>query len=336
MSVEYSQPVSMAWGSRLMSSLGVGFAQFVMSCFESERPSWSNGAELNEIVRHPNFTGASEEERAAWMMRSAQAKYESEIRYSWNHYFGMDLKGLLTGKRVMDLGSLYGGRTVAWAEKYQLAHITGIDVDPAYVEAATRFAESKQANADFQVAYGEKLPFVSESFDAVLTFDVLEHVQSPSATLAECHRVLKRGGFLCVVFPSYWQPIEHHLSLVTRVPGLQYLFSGGTLVQAYNRILALRGEDAAWYKRDHPGLRPWERCNTINGTTLHGFRKLIREGGWKVVKQSRPAIGTMGRTVVQDPQMWHRALGVLSRAMVHIPPFEEAFLHRIVFILKRE
>lgn len=319
-----------------MSSISVAFAKLLMSRSESERPSWSNGAELNEIVRHPNFANASESERAALMMRSAQAKYASEIRYSWDHYFGMDLKPLLAGKRVLDLGSLYGGRTVAWAEKYRLAHITGVDINPIYIEAATHFAESRHVNASFCVAYGEELPFEPGSFDAILTFDVLEHVQSPRATMAECHRVLNPGGHLCVVFPSYWQPIEHHLSLVTRAPGLQYLFSGRTLVEAYNRVLALRGEDAAWYKREQPGLRPWERCNTINGTTLRSFYKLIKDGGWKIVKHSRPPIGSMGRTVVQDPQMWHRVLAVLGKVLVRIPVIEEAFLHRNVFILQRE
>lgn len=323
-------------GSRFMSSVSVRFAEFVMRRLESERPSWSNGAELNEIVRHPNFTTASESERTALMMRSAQAKYESEIKYSWDHYFGMDLKPFLAGKRVMDLGSLYGGRSVAWAEKYQPAHMTGIDVNPIYIEAAARFAASRQVSADFHVAFGERLPFESESFDAVLTFDVLEHVQSPRATLAECHRVIKPGGHLCLVFPSYWQPIEHHLSLVTRTPGLQYLFSGHTLVRAYNRILASRGDDATWYKREQPELRPWERCNTINGTTLRAFRKLIKEGGWSIVKHSRRPIGSMGRTVVGNPRIWHRALAVLGRALVRVPFLEEAFLHRIVFILRRD
>jgi SAM-dependent methyltransferase len=174
---------------RIMSSLSVQLAEFLMRHRESERPCWANGAELNEIVRHPRFVQAPESERAALMMRSAQAKYESEIKYSWDHYFGMNLKPLLAGKRVLDLGSLYGGRSVAWAEKYQLANITGIDVNPIYIEAAARFAESKHVNAEFYVACGEKLPFESESFDAILTFDVLEHVQSPRSTLAECHRV---------------------------------------------------------------------------------------------------------------------------------------------------
>jgi hypothetical protein len=112
-----------------MSSLGIRLAEFLMRRWASERPSWANGAELNEIIRHTNFTQASDSERTALMMRSARAKYESEIAYMWDHYFGTDLKPFLAGKRVMDLGSLYGGRSIAWAEKYQLARITGIDVN---------------------------------------------------------------------------------------------------------------------------------------------------------------------------------------------------------------
>lgn len=320
---------------RIIPSFAVQLAEFLMRRAESERPSWENGAELNEIIRHPKFTSASDSERAEMMMRSAQAKYESELRYSWDHYFGMDLKPLLDAKYVLDLGSLYGGRSVAWAERYQLAHITGIDVNPIYVEAATRFAERRQANATFEVACGENLPFQAEVFDAILTFDVLEHVQSPQTSLSECHRVLKPGGYLCVVFPSYWQPLEHHLSLVTRQPGLQFLFSGRTLVEAYNRILELRGDDAAWYRRDSWELRPWERCNTINGTTLRSFRKMINDGGWRVVKHSRPPIGSMGRTVAHKPRPWHRVLSALGKPLVRIPVVQEAFLHRIVFVLQR-
>ena len=65
----------------------------------------------------------------------------------------------------------------------------------------------------------ENLPFPDERFDAILSFDVFEHVQDVAATLAECHRVLKQGGLLLVVFPGYWQPREHHLGLATRLPG---------------------------------------------------------------------------------------------------------------------
>lgn len=318
-----------------MATTAVRFAERIMRNSQTERPSWSNGAELNEIIYHPRFLAASEQERASMLMRSAQAKYDSEVKYPWDHYFGMDLKPLLAGRRALDLGSLYGGRTVAWAERYQLAQVTGIDVNPIYVEAATRFALSRNSRADFLVGCGERLPFDDKNFEAVLSFDVLEHVQSPELTLRECFRVLKPQGYLCIVFPSYWQPIEHHLSLVTRAPGLQYFFSGSTLVAAYNNILASRGEDASWYRRSHPELREWERCNTINGLTLHQFRNLVRQIGYRVVRHSRPPIGSIGRSVVKKPSSWHRALAAIGSLMVRVPGLQEAFLHRNVFILER-
>ena len=319
----------------LESSIPIRFAEFLMRLSQTERPSWSNGAELNEIINHPNFIGASEADRITLLMRSAETKYESERRYSWDHYFGIDLRPELAGKHAMDLGSLYGGRSVAWAERYQLRRITGIDVNAAYVEVANRFAQSRDVNADFHLAYGENLPFDSETFDAILSFDVFEHVQSPRATLSECRRVLKPGGRVFLVFPSYWQPIEHHLSLVTHTPGLQYVFSGRTLVGAYNRILASRGEDALWYWRHKPELQPWERCNTINGTSLRSFRKMLKEGGWKIIRHSRPPIGSIGRSVVRNPRLWHRLLATVGRRLVNVPLLDEMFLHRLVFVLER-
>lgn len=326
----------MTVGTFAMLSIPVRLAELLMRLSQNQPPSWSNGAELNEIIRHPSFLTASETDRKSLLMRSAEAKYASEKRYPWDHYFGMDLGLALAGKNVMDLGCLYGGRSVAWAEKYRLGHITGIDVNPAYIEVANRFARSRAINADFCLAFGEDLPFEAEAFDAILSFDVLEHVQSPRDTLAECRRVLRPGGRLFLVFPSYWQPIEHHLSLVTHAPGLQYLFSGKILVEAYNRIIASRGSDATWYNRTTPELQPWERCNTINGTTLRSFRRLLTEGGWKVIKHSRPPIGSIGRTVFSKPRLWHRALATIGRALVHVPGVNEVFLHRLVFILERD
>ena len=48
----------------------------------------------------------------------------------------------------------------------------------------------------------QALPYPDESFDVVIHSDTLEHVPQPVRALAECRRVLKRGGVLCYTVPT--------------------------------------------------------------------------------------------------------------------------------------
>lgn len=48
----------------------------------------------------------------------------------------------------------------------------------------------------------QNLPHASESFDVVVHSDTLEHIENPIKALAECCRVLKRGGALCYTVPT--------------------------------------------------------------------------------------------------------------------------------------
>lgn len=48
----------------------------------------------------------------------------------------------------------------------------------------------------------ECLPFQSESLDAIMLCDVLEHVTQPRSVLSEMHRVLKADGYLLIRVPN--------------------------------------------------------------------------------------------------------------------------------------
>jgi SAM-dependent methyltransferase len=56
------------------------------------------------------------------------------------------------------------------------------------------------------------VPVASESFDAVLSTQVLEHVEDPGRYLAECFRVLRPGGRLLLsthgIFPYHPDPVD--------------------------------------------------------------------------------------------------------------------------------
>lgn len=60
-------------------------------------------------------------------------------------------------------------------------------------------------NVDFYLDISKPLPFESESFDTILSSDVLEHIYNPIDALNEMVRILKPGGFLLVNTPfEYW------------------------------------------------------------------------------------------------------------------------------------
>lgn len=58
------------------------------------------------------------------------------------------------------------------------------------------------------VGNAESLPFPDESFDVVLSTQVLEHLPEPERALAEAVRVLKRGGRLILTVPGVWPTHE--------------------------------------------------------------------------------------------------------------------------------
>lgn len=286
-----------------------------------------------ELFWHERFVSAPAEERRAIMLASSEKKYAEEMAYPWDRYFGMDLAPQLRGRSVLDLGCFNGGRGVAWCERYQFAQLIGIDVAPVFIEAARQFARTKNIDARFEIARGETLPFEPDSFDAIVSFDVFEHVQDLDKTLRECRRVLRGGGRLFVVFPSYYQPIEHHLGMATRLPGLQYLFSGATLARAYYEILRERGAEAKWYWRKAPELEPWEKGNTINGTTYRGFKQHIADTAWNVLLNPKLPIGSIGRNASRKQA--YRLMSHLFAPLTAVPGLQEIFLHRITYILEK-
>ncbi len=284
---------------------------------------------LSEVFRHSVFTHGSAEARERIMRQSSATRYEDEVAYPWDNYFGCSVSEWVQGD-VLDLGCFTGGRALAWWERYKPRSMAGVDVDEVFIDAARRFANNRAVPADFRIGFGERIPWPAESFDTIVSFDVFEHVRSVPATLAECRRVLRPGGRLLTVFPSYYQPVEHHLSLVTRTPGLQYLFSGRTLIDAYREILDSRGPTAEWYGRGP--MEPWERGNTINGTSNRVFRRLAHRQGWELTFQAHRPIGTVGRRA-HSPCA--RLLGIAAAPFTRVPGLQEIVLHRLSYVLTR-
>lgn len=158
----------------------------------------------------------------AWRRDFAQWR---ERRINQERYQGGRLRLLerttgrsLVGLRLLDLGAGMGGFAVAAALRG--ARVVACEYNPAYCEiTALRAARHSLALPIFNAA-GEALPLPAEQFDAMVCWDVIEHVRSPEDVLAEMWRVLRPGGcvLLTVINRRAWVDPHYHMRGINWLP----------------------------------------------------------------------------------------------------------------------
>jgi ubiquinone/menaquinone biosynthesis C-methylase UbiE len=106
------------------------------------------------------------------------------------------LPRLKPGSRVLDAGCGPGTITLGLARKAAPGQVIGIDVEDSQFTASRREAQREGLNIEFRRASVYELPFENQSFDAVFSHALLEHLTEPAAAIAEFRRVLKPGSVI--------------------------------------------------------------------------------------------------------------------------------------------
>jgi len=73
-----------------------------------------------------------------------------------------------------------------------------------------RVVTAREETPHALVAAGEYIPFADNTFDTILSHEVIEHVQDDRLAAQEMVRVLKRGGRIVMFCPNRWYPFETH------------------------------------------------------------------------------------------------------------------------------
>lgn len=106
---------------------------------------------------------------------------------------------------VLDAGCGTGGLIRTLEQHEPLWSITGVDFSPMACSMA-----KERTHARIIQGSVTDLPFANESFDIVLSADVISEVEDPSQALSEFSRVLKPGGVIVINVSAYQWLWSYH------------------------------------------------------------------------------------------------------------------------------
>jgi SAM-dependent methyltransferase len=139
----------------------------------------------------------------------------------------------------------------------------GADVVPEYLEHGRRYLRSKGFSTERLVDMGDPSRLADNSFNVVISNQVLEHVADLQSFVATVARVSTPGALGLHIFPGRWILIEPHI----RAPLFHWLPKGPA------RRLALRAVIAAGVGVDYfSEFQPHERLEIfLRYSEMHTF-----------------------------------------------------------------
>ena len=233
----------------------------------------------------------------------------------------LDAAGVVSGCRVLDVCTGHGVLAAAAAKRG--ARVSALD----FAEEVVETARHNVPTVEFQQGDVQNVPYLSNSFDAVICGYGIMHVPEPARALAEMYRVARSGGRVAL---SVWErpaqnngfglvlgAIETHGRLDVSLPHGPDFFQFGdpehlraALAQTGFKDIEATTVSQTW-RFEQPtdlidailqgGVRVRALINaqeqsalsSIKGAVEHGMSRLFRDGGGYSV--AMPAIVGSGR-----------------------------------------
>lgn len=136
----------------------------------------------------------AEVEDVMWYYRALHRHVRRELR-----------KNLGRDAAVLDAGCGTGGLLRSLKVAQPIWRLVGLDVSPLAVELARQ-----RTGAEVVEGSVERLPYAAESFEAIVSCDVLCQLDEPIVALREFVRCLRPGGVLILNLPAYSWMYSYH------------------------------------------------------------------------------------------------------------------------------
>lgn len=203
---------------------------------------------------------ATERSRRIWDRMAP--RYDRDMRRLEPLLFGRDARAQLCQEARGDVLEVAVGTGLNLSHYPPGVRLTGVDLSPAMLAAASKRAADLGLNLYLREAPAERLPFEDASFDTVVCTLSLCSVVDDRAAIREMHRVLRPGGQLLL--------LDHVAATNRFLLGLQRLWERVTL------------RTAGDYQTRHP-------------------LPLVRQEGFDVTDSRRSKLGTVERVRAVKP-----------------------------------
>jgi len=127
--------------------------------------------------------------------------WDSYISDEWDASRRNEVKELfeiIQPKKVLDIGCGCGFHDKEMAKFPFVEQVDGVDYSTKSIETAEKnysHPKVRRWSSDFKVLSGQ--------YDAVVSFQVFEHLDEPEAYLEQCKRLLNRGGSIAIITPNF-------------------------------------------------------------------------------------------------------------------------------------
>lgn len=155
-------------------------------------------------------------------------------------------------------GTGYGIEVVA-------PHTTKFTTIDKHLDSSLKEIDLKGLNVEFKEANVPPIPFPDNSFDSVISFQVIEHIKNDALFVSEVYRVLKPGGKFIVSTPNREMSLTRNPWHV-REYSLQEFH---TLLSSHFKDIEKLGVDGNerimhYYEKNREGVRAITRFDILN------------------------------------------------------------------------
>lgn len=272
-----------------------------------------------------------------------QAKESPQTNQAWSYQEAISVASLfaphwdLKNKLVLDIGTGSGGKEPFYVECGARA-VVGIDISTPDVILAREhmersgFIQLDRAKVWLAATDASVMPFPDNTFDAVVSINVFEHIMKLEPAIQETYRILKPGGRVFLFLPPYYSPWGPHLEHWIHYPWAHLLFSDRTLMRVAAR------EDAITHVNERfvqTAQIDWQASQDqvpgVNKVTLQRFHRLVKQAGFTIVQRKLLPIGYL-RQKTTSSQVEKAILRLIGLG-AHLPLIQEVIVTKMAYVL---